>query len=500
MRKQFALPSFVVIAVCAMTAAGCHKAAPLPKSGKIDATNVTVATVGRGSIAQQITVTGNLAALEKTSLASKTSGRIVSLPFHEGDRVSAGEVVCQLDITEAVATIRQYEANVANLQVKVQQAITQYNQSVTNSQLAVRNAKSQLIAAQTTLEKTTAGNRPEEVNEASQQVQQQQANLDNAQWAYNREVQLYNAGAVARADLENALTTYKTNQTQLQYYKQNYEASKKGRPEDIANAQQSVRQYEIAYDNAIANLANAKINRDAIISDRAMVTQAQQQVAQYRQQLADLSIRTPYSGYLASRSVDLGQTISAGASIAEVDNIASTYFQPSISETDFRYVHPGQDVNVRLDAYPNRTFTGKVAAIFPSASMTARQFSIRVMVPNPEDMLRAGMYARGVITTAVHKNIVVVPLTALEPRSAVDQGATGSYGAAVGDLQATAQRVVLLGPGNTARLQNVEIGFRDDTYAEITSGLNGGETLITTGQTSLRDGDPVKVLPASNGH
>lgn len=476
---------------------GCHKAAAPKTSEGLEPTNVYTAVVARGEIVHNVVVTGNLDALEKTTLTAKTTGRIVLLPYLEGDHVTAGQVICQLDPTEAIATIHQYEANVANLKVKVEQAITQYQQSVTNSQLAVQNAKSQLASAKINLQKTASGNRPEEVNEAYQQLQQQQANLDNAQWSYNREVELYTAGAVARADMENALTTYRTNQAQLRYYEQNYEASKKGRPEDVASAQQSVQQCQIAYDNAVANLANAKINRDAITSYQAQVAQAEQQVAAYRQELADLTIRTPYTGYIASRSVNLGQTVSAGGTIAEVDNVATTYFEPTIAETDFQNVRQGQPVAVHVDAYGGRTFHGVVAAIYPSASATARQFSIRVTVPNPGDMLRPGMYARGAITTEVHRNVVLVPLTALEPRSSTLEGAVGSYGAAVGIMNQVPQRVVLLGPGNKAELRNVEIGLRDDKNAEITSGLSGGETLITEGQATLRDGDPVRPMPAS---
>ncbi|MDR3710182.1 MAG: efflux RND transporter periplasmic adaptor subunit [Capsulimonadaceae bacterium] len=497
MKMRLHSPVLMVLAAIAvaLSFAGCQKAAkPVAKSAVADVTNVNVQTVSRGTILQQFAITGDLAALDKTTLTAKTTGRIVSLPVLEGDRVRAGQVIAQLDPTEALASIRQYEASVRNLQVKVQQAITQYNQSVTNSLLSVKNAKSQLEAAKTALQKTQAGGRTEEKAEALHQLEQQQANLDNAQWAYNREVELYNSGAVAKADLENALTTYRTNQAQVQYYKQNYELIQKGRPEDIATSQQSVRQYQIAYDNAVANLANAKVNRDNILSYEAQVQQAQQEVAQYRQQLADLTIRTPYDGYVASRSVTLGQTVNAGTTIAEVDNIKTTYFEPTVSETDYRRVRPGQPVKVVMDAYPGRTFNGVVAEIYPSANTTARQFTIRVTVPNPGGILRPGMYARGTITTDVHRNVVLVPLTTLLSRDSTNSGAVGSYGVAIGGVKATPQRVVLLGSGNKAISRNVETGLRDDTNAEITSGLRGGETLITQGEASLRDGDPVRPM------
>ncbi len=490
----------------ALFLAGCHKPAASggdakpDAKGQVEATNVSVATVGTASISKSLSVTGNLDTLSKTILSAKTTGRLIMLAVREGDRVKQGQVIAQLDPTEIQANVAQYQAAVLNAQVKVVQATTQYKQSITNAHVAVTTAQSQVEAANVNLQKVTAGDRPEVKQQSQDQLMQQQANYDNANTNYQRQLQLYKQGAIAKADLDNAETTFKVQSALLDSYKQAAAASQKGgRPEDISAAQQTLRQAQLSLNNALANQANVQVNRDAIVAAQAAVAQARAQLAAVNQQLADLTIHSPITGYVTARSIDPGQIVSPGTAIVTVVDLRSVYYQPTISETDYRNIRPGQPVSVTVDAFPGRTFQGNVSTIFPTADQTARQFSVRVMVANPNDELRPGMYARGTVTTAVHHDVVVIPLTALVPRDATATSDAGSYGIATGGLGMAKQKVFLAGPDGKAKAKEVEVGILTEDKAEITSGLSGGESLVVKGQTSLRDGDPIKIVKGATG-
>jgi HlyD family secretion protein len=458
--------------------------------------NVEVQPVGLGDISQTLPVTGSLMVLNKAVLAPKTTGRLVFLQVREGDRVSRGEVVARLDPTETLANLRQYEANVNAAQVKVEQAKIQYKQSVINTRLAVRTAQSALDAANASLTKIVVGDRPEVKQQTQAQELQQEANFENAQWSYAREQKLYNAGAVSLADLQTAETNYKTQKALLDNYKAALAASQKGgRQEDIDTARETVRQEKLALDNAKANLANAVVNKQAIISYQEQVKADADQVAATRQQLADLNIVSPLNGYVVSRAVDPGQTITAGTTILEVDDLSSTYFQPIISELDIKNMHVGENVDVTLDAYPIRHFQGTVSVIYPSAT-TTRQFSLRVTVKNPDGVLRPGMYARGEVLETLHKNVIVVPQNTLVRRDPNNAGVEDSGGDAIGGLALLPQKVYLVGSDGKAHGQNVEIGIEANNMAEITSGLKVGDQLVVEGQSQLNDGDAVRVVSA----
>jgi RND family efflux transporter MFP subunit len=485
---------FVVVSTT-ISLVGCSSNAP--KKNKNDGgANVNVDLVKFGSITKTLDVSGGLQVLDKATLASKSTGRIVFLQVREGDRVTKGEVIARLDPTEMLANLRQYQETARADQVKVVQAKIQYQQSVVNSRLSVDTATAALKSANASLERTRLGQRPEATAQAHQQLIQQQANYDNAQKAYNREVVLFNGGAVAQADLDNALATRDTQKALLEYYTQAYSVAQKGGWDiDIRTAQLTVEQQTLALKNAQANLANAVINKESIVSYQAQLAAALEQVKAQKQELADLNIVSPINGLVVSRSVDPGQTVSAGTTLVEVDDLTSTYFQPLVSEVDLSSVHVGDFVDVTLDAYPGKSFKGKVAVIYPNAS-TTRQFQLRVNVENTGGLLRPNMYARGEITVLKHHHVIVVPSAATVRRDPTQSGVDTSTGLASGGVAILPQKVYLVGDDGKAHSQNVEIGISDPLNTEITSGLKVGDKLIITGQGQLNDGDTVQVVGA----
>ncbi|HEY3333413.1 MAG TPA: efflux RND transporter periplasmic adaptor subunit [Capsulimonadaceae bacterium] len=497
-RTHFAL---ITLGFVAVLLAGCHKpdAEKLKSEGPAPAV-VSVAPVQRATISNSIAVTGNLDTLSKTILSAKTTGRVIAVNAREGDRVSRGQVLAQLDPTEVQANVNQSLAALQSNEVKVTQAVTQYKQSISNAQIAVNTARSQVEAAQSNLKKVMSGGRPEEKQQAKDQLLQQQANYDNAHSNYQRQLSLFKQGAISKADLDNAETTFKVQSALLDSYKQAVSISQQGgRPEDIASAQETVRQANLALSNAVANQGNVKVNRDAIVVAQAAVAQARAQVAAARQQLSDLTLRSPINGYVTARTLDPGQTASPGTAILTIVDLRSVYYQPTFAESDFRHIRPGQTVAVTVDAYPGRSFVGRVNTVFPTASQTARQFSVRVLVDNPNDDLRPGMFARGSITTQVHRDAVVVPLTALVPRDQTTTATETSYGTATGGVGVASQKVFITTDGKKAISRNVEVGIQTADTAEITSGLSGGEKLIVKGHTTLSDNAPIKIVNAKTG-
>ena len=134
----------------------------------------------------------------------------------------------------------------------------------------------------------------------------------------------------------------------------------------------------------------------------------------------------------------------------------------------------GMGVKVSIDALASRSVEGKVKKVFPVASSTARSFTARISLPNPEKVLRPQMFARGQIVLETHANVVVVPRDAIL------------------DLTENSGRVFVAN-GGVAEERKVKVGLSTVYQAEIASGVSAGDAIVTIGQTQLQDKDKIQL-------
>ncbi len=519
-RAASALAGLLLIG--ALAGAGCGKKQDAAGGGKgghgaggpSAATPVQVTTVRRGTIAAAVPITGSIQALEDVQLSARTSGRVIAVNFREGQVVRAGQVVVQQDATDLQANVRQAQANIAQAeanvssnQAKVSQAQTNYTLQVQTAKQAVAQARAQVASAKQNYLKVKGGSRPQLILQGKSQVLLAKANLDNAQTILTRNKSLFAQGAIAKADLDTAQTSY---DVQVQTYK-NAQASLSltqagAQTEDIAAALAQLQQQQANLQNAIVNQQQAQVRQqdilaaqDAVRQAKAAVQQQQATLAFNEQQVANAFIRSPIDGLVAARETEPGQVASAGTNLVRIVNVKTVYYEPTVSETDFARTAVGNSVQVQVDALPSRTFAGKVLAVYPAATTGSRQFSLRVGVPNPTSELRPGMFARGSLLAQVHRNVVVVPVAALMPVQTSGQELNSSEGTATGGTTLPPQQVYVVGPGSKVVARRLTLGIVTAAQAEVTSGLQTGESLITVGQGELHPGDVVRVEHGSNG-
>ncbi len=154
---------------------------------------------------------------------------------------------------------------------------------------------------------------------------------------------------------------------------------------------------------------------------------------------------------------------------------------------------------MQVDALPGHKYLGKVTAVYPAASATNRVFSLRVTITDPGHELRPGMFARGAIITDIARNATLVPANALVPlasASGFTPNSSSNETIAAG-TQTSAQQVVVVGPDNTAQPQPVKIGIQNQKQAQITSGVQPGQTIIIVGQQGLKKGQKIAVVDAN---
>ncbi len=479
--------------------------APLP---------VEVAAVTRGTIATSDPVTGSIAALQDVQLSARVSGRVTAVNYREGQVVRAGQVIVQQDATDLQANVRAAQANVSQAQAnvssniaKVSQAQANYSLAVQTVRAAVSQARAQVASANQNYLKIKGGSRPQQVLQGRGQLLLAKANLDNALTNLNRDKSLFSQGAIAKSDLDTAQTNYTVLQQTYSIQQQALSLTVQGnQAEDIAAALAQLQQQQANLQTAVANQQTVQLRRDDITAAQAALQQARAAVQQqqatliYDQQQVDYTaIRSPIDGIIAARTVEPGQIASPGANLMRIVNVKTVFYEPTISETDFEQTNVGDPVAVQVDALPGRSFSGVVKAVYPAAASGSRQFTLRVAVPNPTNALRPGMFARGTLLATVHRNVVVVPVTALVPVQTATADASTSEGTATGGTTLPPEQVFVVGPGNKAIARPVKVGIVNANQAEILSGLQPGDTLVTVGQGQLIAGQPVKIESQANG-
>ena len=117
-------------------------------------------------------------------------------------------------------------------------------------------------------------------------------------------------------------------------------------------------------------------------------------------------IRAPQSGFVVEKKIVAGASVEAKMTLLEIADLSSVWVEAEVYEKDIAFLQPGQKVEATVEAYPNRTFTGELASIYPQVEATTRTNRIRVRLENPDNELRPGMYAAVTIDT---------PLETIEP-------------------------------------------------------------------------------------
>jgi membrane fusion protein (multidrug efflux system) len=294
-------------------------------------------------------------------------------------------------------------------------------------------AAAQADAARATDKKAQAGLRPQEL---------EQARIDFQRWQdeYTRMKFLYDHKSLAANDFEKIEAGYKAAQ-------QRYEMARQGtrvQDKEAANGQ---------YRAAAAQMHEAQ------------------------KRLADCKLRAPIAGFVGMRRIDVGDTVGAGTPVIGVLDLNPVKVRVAIPEAEIGKVREGARATVTIPSLDGRQFEGKVEAVGVTADPASRTYSVKISVPNPQRLLRAGMVAEARIFGSTMVNAITVPGDAIV-RDA--RGVTHVY-----VYEPTRQRVYA---------RRVDVGALFNNEVEIRNGLTGNEQIVVAGQQNVREGSPAKVV------
>ncbi len=225
------------------------------------------------------------------------------------------------------------------------------------------------------------------------------------------------------------------------------------------------------------NMAGQKfMSQQAVEEASSNLSRAQALKQETIAQLAKAEIRAPFKGMLGLRKVSNGAYLKAGEDIVNLEDIGSLKLDFRIPEAFLSKIAKDQDVNVRVDAFPKETFSGKIFAIEPAIDTQTRTVMLRARVPNPDVKLKPGLFARVNLILERRGTALVVPEEAIVPKG-------------------NASLVIRVVDGK-AEFVPVKIGRRRPGEVEIVDGLKVNDTVVTDGQMKLQPGAPVTVMGA----
>lgn len=173
-----------------------------------------------------------------------------------------------------------------------------------------------------------------------------------------------------------------------------------------------------------------------------------------------LTVRSQAGGVVLEKKAVMGQRFMPGEILYQIADLSTVWMLADVFEQDLGMIHPGQLVTIRVDAYPDKVFNGEVAFTYPAVTPETRTAIVRIVLPNPDGVLKPDMYAR-VEFSSFHSKDKVLTV----PDSAV--------------LDTGTRRVVLvdLGAGRFEP-RTVKLGMHADGYAEVLGGLRAGEAVV----------------------
>lgn len=252
--------------------------------------------------------------------------------------------------------------------------------------------------------------------------------------------------AVAKAQADQARIGYERAEDEFRRMKMLYD-SKSLAPNDF-------QKYKAAYDSAMQQY------EQAVASEKLT-----------RKHLTDTTLCAPTSGYIAKRSIEPGDTASAGRVVFEIVQMDPVEVNVGVPETDVHLVKIGQKADITVPALPGKSLQGTVRVINVSADPNTRTYMTRISVANPEHSLRVGMVAEATIRGDRTVSMATLPGDAV-----------------VRDPQGATQVYIYYPDQKRVYTKRVEIGAAVNKNVEIKSGLSGNELIVLAGQTKLRNG------------
>ncbi|GAB6907544.1 Secretion protein HlyD family protein [Desulfosarcina cetonica] len=359
--------------------------------------------IGQG----ELQLSGNID-ITQVDMAFKVTGRLHERLVDEGDPVSRNQRLAILDDTDLALQLKKVQADAGYAAAVLAEL------EAGSRPEEIQAAKARVGQARSHLEDLLKGSRNQEIAEAMADVQRAKADertansqLVLAQADFKRYASVFKTGGVSRQD-------YDTQRTRRDAAQNAFSAAvsrRKAAEERLSLRKAGSRENQIrqarsalAQTQADLDLVVAGPRKEAIYQARERKAAADAGVALARQQLADTQLFAPFDGVVLSTSAEPGSYLYPGTPVLTIGDLKNVWLRAFVAEADLGRIRLGQTALVTVDAYPDRTWKGRVSFISSAAEFTPRSvqtfkertnlvYRIKIQLDNPDGVLKPGMPA-----------------------------------------------------------------------------------------------------------
>ncbi len=386
---------------------------PAGKKGTPPPTGVMVAEAKKEAVREIVSVVGSVESPRISRIGSEVEGLVEEIFLGEGDLVKTGQTLIQLSNSQ--------------LKISLAEAVAEKEESHKK------------------LLELMAGSRPQEIEKAKGGMKEAEALWKKAAKEHTRYEKLFKDEVIDERLLTNSQLEAVAAERVFLQRKSSYELALEGTRKEV-----------IAMAEAAVNVKKAKVSL-------------------LRDKLKKTSITSPFDGVVAEKFVEKGEWVTLGQQVFRVLQIHPLWVTLPVPESVVSQVHSGTEVSLEMDAFPERVFTAKVFQVIPEANKGSRTYPVRLLLKNPDRLLKVGMMAKGFIPYGKERQALMIPQDAVT----VSQGR---------------KNVFVVDAKNTAKAVPVQTGVLQKGFIEVKGDLKPGDLVVTRGGERLRPGMSLKIL------
>jgi membrane fusion protein (multidrug efflux system) len=288
-------------------------------------------------------------------VSSRVTGQVIKVYVEDNQTVQQGQLLAEIDPSDYQVALEQAKANLASAQAAAVQANVNVPITSTNVSTQVSTSGSDVRGTEATVKQAQ-----DQVAAAQQRLAQAQANADKAQLDVDRYTPLVQKDVISKQQFDAAVATAVADKAAVLEAQANITAQQSA----VLNAMQRLNPSRFQAAQSVKNgpqqVKAEQARANAALAD---VQQAQAKVDQAQLNLSYTKITAPTAGVVNKKNVEVGSNLSIGQDLLTIIPLTDLWVTANFKETQLNHMHPGEKVDIKVDALGGRHFTGKVTQI-----------------------------------------------------------------------------------------------------------------------------------------
>ena len=424
---------------------------------------VMISEVKKQTLSENIGAYGSINYLKKVNVTSKLDEVVAKMNFEVGDMVNAGDTMVVLKNDYIKLSLEMAQQEMVKKKSSLSYSKAKYDNALMGVEKAIQSLEQLYI-----------------------QKKQKKLEIENLSRVLSNKNELLKVGGYTKEQFIDLENNFQQSKLQLEAINKQIEAAEIGfRDQDIKNSGLNIPTTPLKK-LEVLKIINTKTEKAELSISEADIKKGELEYKSAQMTYNESMIKAPISGMVAMKYIEIGEKTQKDQPLYTIIKLDEVYIEVSIPETELSEIQIGQKVEIKVDAYPDKSFNGIVETIYPMIDLKTRTATVKCLVENQKTgnnryILLPGMFVRANIITAEQKDAITIPVDAMAER------------------EENQIKVFLIKPTQETNIGIVVekwIPYKKimNQYIEIAEGLNEHEWVAITGIDFLKTGMRVEII------